>query len=422
MGSRWDIVSDNIVCHLVGLNSCSKQKFIDRMEGSGLLVKDIDQITHQIRNTAYFLKLYKQAYRENNPNKKNGINSQLHTFWKKSLHAKLTNILTRHKNTGVILLGLSTFHKDHRVRLNISTPDRYFVRANDLSAARQLVGYNLDKYRNYIVSGSFPLKYIDTNFLASQRGRLQRIYQKMGYKQIGYEQAIKKYTTLGADRRVHKRSMQAGGRVAKKSVKRMKSMNKPSGSITIPSSYKPTPINRTNLRTLPVSGQFASEQKVEPVEQMSEHMGQSWFIGSARSYTDTIKVAKLGHNKKGLVSLIMNGGFINEVTGYDQPWLAALNIVDNVSYLVEKGFQKDVNGKQVPFVRERQQNGFKSLQTGGYLYRVDWDENKNPDHYHKHRFTSDLKINKTIRIDNLHSYLKKNGVKLIPHMGGIGSD
>ena len=70
MYMRWDIINENIVCHIVGMNNVIKEKFIEEMTNQNVIVRDIDQLTHNIRNTSYFVELYKQAYREKNIKKK----------------------------------------------------------------------------------------------------------------------------------------------------------------------------------------------------------------------------------------------------------------------------------------------------------------------------------------------------------------
>ena len=86
------------------------------------------------------------------------------------------------QNKNIIVLGLCSFVLDHRYKVNIQTNNKFFYSIPYDVCASQLIIYNLDTYRNDIIDGKFPIKYLDHDKLMLQRKDLQEEYTDMEYK------------------------------------------------------------------------------------------------------------------------------------------------------------------------------------------------------------------------------------------------
>jgi len=170
----------NIICHIVGMNNIIKEQFFKYINDKypTIIIKDLDIITHKIRNEPTMINLYKKI--KINYNKE--INKQINNYWKTTLITKLDNIFKKNYNNDIILLGLCTYHKNYLLKIDINTNNKFFLSIDPKKNARDIVNYNIDKYKKNIINGSFPLKYIDYHFLLKQRDRIKKIYLNMGYK------------------------------------------------------------------------------------------------------------------------------------------------------------------------------------------------------------------------------------------------
>ena len=421
MSKRWDIVSNNILCHVVGLNTCAKKRFMEELyRVPHLVVRDIDQITHHIRNTPYFIQLYKKIKQSSTSSERKELNRQLYEYWKKSLHEKLYNILSRHRNEKVVLMGLSTFHKDHRVRVCIQTGGKFFVRADHKGSAKELVGHNLDEYRQYIINGSFPLKFIDTNFLAQQRERLQRIYGNMGYQLTDCDMICKNINAscerdnsqcrLVSVPSHHQKEHDGGSNGP--------NLRQNNQSSLIPDKHWKHGGN-SNGPNLQNQSSLIPDKHWKPSSYQSQPLAvpdKRWYSGSSTKYTDYITPVKRGGRRDrhlSFIKAILNDKIVDELVSYDQPWLASLLSIPNNKHIIEKGFQKRSDGRVVPYVKELFKDAFDELRTFCYLYLLDWAETSQKSH--RTTFTEPVKIKKMVEIPNVYEYLRRNGIMMISY-------
>lgn len=165
-----------ILCHIVGINNLIKDSFIRTVESYNISIIDLDMITNEIRDNNKL----KSMYRNYDKTKNKNILKDIRLYWKTQFQDKLDEQLTQHEH--VILIGLSTYHRNNRVHINIDTNNKFFLKIDSHINAENIVQYNIDKYKDHIINGTFPLKYIDHHFLMKQRETLLNIYQRMNYK------------------------------------------------------------------------------------------------------------------------------------------------------------------------------------------------------------------------------------------------
>lgn len=163
-----------IIAHIIGINSYLKPDFVTKMNNINVDVIDLDEITKRL--------LIKSNY------------NLTPEDWKEQIYNELTQI---NKETNKIIIGLTNFINDNRykIKLPIENSNYFFVDIPLDSCTTQIITYNLDTHRQSIITGEFPLKFLNRNFIENQRLQLEDIYEKT-HKKIKYDimiNLIRKY-------------------------------------------------------------------------------------------------------------------------------------------------------------------------------------------------------------------------------------
>jgi hypothetical protein len=177
-----------ILCHIIGINNKIKQSFITELKNinQNIDIIDIDIISKKI----IFEKQYNILYDEylQSSNKIQSL-SKLSTYWKNRLTNEIQNMIS---DKDIILIGMITFYLDLRVKINLSEEikNKFFINSNTELHIKNLIEHNLDMYRKDIIDGNFPLKYLDFEFLKSQRENIRDVYMMRDYKLKSYDEII----------------------------------------------------------------------------------------------------------------------------------------------------------------------------------------------------------------------------------------
>jgi hypothetical protein len=178
-----------IICHIVGICNKLKINFINDVKNisniSNIFILDIDEISKKIISSEEYNSLTKSKI----PN--NII--KLGYYWKEKLLDEINILLEHHKNDIVILIGLITFYLDNRIRINFEFDigEKLFLNTNIDIYVSCVLEHNIDNYKDDIISGKFPLQYLDRDIIKSQRENLKESYMTKDYKLKTYEQIIK---------------------------------------------------------------------------------------------------------------------------------------------------------------------------------------------------------------------------------------
>lgn len=365
-----------IICHIVGMNNLMKQTFISNINSlyPNIIIKDLDSITHKIRNNQEMVKLNNQLKKTRKGNNRSNIIKNIHSHWKVSLTKSINNVKKRHNKKKIIFLGLSTYHKNHRLKVNMETKNKFFIKINSRSNARQIVEYNLEKYKRYIINGSFPLRYIDHEFLIKQRDRLNKVYKNMGYKQISIP-SLEKWFELSFN-----------------DVK-----------------YGKKPLSKTPHKT-PLKTFHNNTQSAKP---------NSIFVGSKNKYEKFIPVSKKPFRKSILkIDKFLSNNLANLqndiIIGYSKKWLAPLLSISNINKLIKKGYMRE-HDKVIPFIEEKYKGSFEHLFNSCFLYEIDAVYFDKKIGINKYSCEFNAEFENVIYIDNIYSYLEKEGVKIIKY-------
>ena len=182
-----------ILCHIVGINNKLKTNFVTEMLNisENIIILDLDDISKKI----IFEQDYNLIYNEfilNNNNNKTILLSKLSHIWKEKFTNKVNMLLIQNIDKHIILLGQITFYLDYRIKvvLNEEIKNKFFINTSTQIYSSQQIEHNLDVYRKDIVSGNFPLKYLDISFLKFQREQLREQYMTRDYKLKNYDTLI----------------------------------------------------------------------------------------------------------------------------------------------------------------------------------------------------------------------------------------
>jgi hypothetical protein len=160
-----------IIAHIIGINSYLKPDFVTKMNEIDVDVIDLDELTKKL--------LIKANYNLKPED------------WKQQLYNELINSMNNYKMNNYIVIGLTSFINDNRykIKLNVESSNYFFVDIPLDNCSTQIITYNLDTHRQSIISGDFPLKFLDITFIKEQRLQLEDIYEK-SHKKIKYDKMI----------------------------------------------------------------------------------------------------------------------------------------------------------------------------------------------------------------------------------------
>jgi hypothetical protein len=169
-----------VFSHIVGLNDELKEFFVENVTSLKFNIIDLDKITESILNDKGMNEIYDEL--DKNPKKSKETERKMCNYWRDNFYSKLSKLVENNK-CKIILLGKSSFFKNNRINIKIETNLKFFVKVNLLKNAKNIVENNLDNHRKEIINGSFPLDYLNIDFLIKKREDLLNIYTKLGYEE-----------------------------------------------------------------------------------------------------------------------------------------------------------------------------------------------------------------------------------------------
>ena len=175
---------DKVLCHIVGVNSSIKGKLINFLTSKKININviDLDLITDKINQSKEMNELFKQIENIEDKSKKiKDIEKSMVTEWKTKFQQDLDSEIKKHKDK-IILIGMSSYFKNHRINVKIDCKLKFFVRVNLTIHAQNIIENNLNNYKNEIINGTFPLNLLDLESLIQKREILINIYKKFGYQ------------------------------------------------------------------------------------------------------------------------------------------------------------------------------------------------------------------------------------------------
>ena len=172
-----------IVCHIVGITTYNKQKIIDKIKDLDYNILDLDEYSKIILSNTTMLQMFKQyqIFKEAKNDKFKEIDKKMSIYWEKTMEEMIENNLNKKRKN--VIIGYNHHFRNITKRININHNSSFgkFIIKVSKKDIREIIIYNLDKYRNDIINGAYPLENIDFDYIYNNRIKIETIYEKNGY-------------------------------------------------------------------------------------------------------------------------------------------------------------------------------------------------------------------------------------------------
>lgn len=181
-------------CHVIGLNPYTKKDFIDKLNNKIFNVIDLDNINKNILGDEELDKMYSMYIKlKNDKNDKyKEVDKKMSQFWEQSFVQKVEEKIKQKKTN--ILIGMNNHYKGISRRIPIDCTNKFIITTNE-DDIKNLIRYNIDTHKEEIISGTFPLDYLNYEFLLKKKTAIETTYKKIGYIEKSLEQ-LKSMLTL----------------------------------------------------------------------------------------------------------------------------------------------------------------------------------------------------------------------------------
>ena len=188
------VSNNDVLCHIVGLNPVTKDNFINKFAANDRIeMIDLDEISSKILNSRKIKEIYseydKVKYKKTKKTK--DLEKEMTALWVETMKNRLETEVNRYKQKEIIVIGNNHHPKYTGKKIKIPTENFYILKSNVCKDVECLIEYNLENYRNQIVKGTFPIKYLNFNFLKEKKRNLNETYKKKNYEEISMTEFTK---------------------------------------------------------------------------------------------------------------------------------------------------------------------------------------------------------------------------------------
>jgi hypothetical protein len=173
-----------LICHIVGITSLNKTKFINDMKKIGYHIIDLDELSNSILRNNTMVQLFSQyqGFKDSKNDKFKEIDKKMSIYWETSMEEGIISNMDKSKKN--IIIGYSHHFRNINKRINVSPNNKpiakFFIKVSKADI-RNIIKNNLSKYKDDIIQGCYPLENIDFDFVYNNRLKLDAIYEKNGY-------------------------------------------------------------------------------------------------------------------------------------------------------------------------------------------------------------------------------------------------
>ena len=173
-----------VICHIVGITSLTKNKFVEDIKKLGYHIIDLDDLSNNILRNSTMTQMFSQyqGFKDTKNDKFKEIEKKMSFYWETSMEDNIINNIDKLKKN--IIIGYSHHFRNINKRINVSPnnkPIAKFIIKVSKSDVRNIIKNNLSKYHNEIVQGCYPLENIDFDFVYNNRLKIDAIYEKNNY-------------------------------------------------------------------------------------------------------------------------------------------------------------------------------------------------------------------------------------------------
>lgn len=177
-------IEKNVLCHIAGVDKNITEK-LKKTYGSNpeLILDDLDLFGEEIKDDKKMNYLFTQwsKFKEKNNDKFKSIEKEMDRLWMNLFQDHVKDIINNNKNKRIIFFG-NNYHYRHLSRkIDLPTASRFFLKVEPNKHCKDVVKGYLEDYQKDIISGAFPLSYLDHKFIKNKRDRIQNNYFKWGY-------------------------------------------------------------------------------------------------------------------------------------------------------------------------------------------------------------------------------------------------
>ena len=178
----------SISCHLIGFNPYAKKIFVNNLNKKIFNIIDLDDINQEILKHPQLDKMYQQYQKlKNDKNDKfKEVNKKMSEYWQKNFIDFVENKINQDKIN--ILIGQNNHYKSLNKRVNIDCTNKFIVKSNTDDEVKLWIRYSLENFTEEIIEGTFPLDYINYDYLHKKRLSIETIYKKIGYIEKSIDQ------------------------------------------------------------------------------------------------------------------------------------------------------------------------------------------------------------------------------------------
>lgn len=192
--------------HIVGLTQTQKNTIYQRYSTSKYMFRDLDDLTDLIMDDKNMLQLIQRyEYYLNKSksfnvskldskkflSKSRELNNKINAYWKSRMEFYINEILNEDlENKMLVLLGYSNFYRNMRTFIKLETTVKLFIDIKDEDYTKEIIGNNIDQYKDDIIEGNFNLDLINPTFLIKRRQTVTNLYSKRGYDLKNFDDSV----------------------------------------------------------------------------------------------------------------------------------------------------------------------------------------------------------------------------------------
>jgi hypothetical protein len=182
------------IFHISGITDLYKDELINKLKKLKMfIISDLDEETEKIYKNKEIQSKLKELDTVKLVKKKK-LENEITETWKEKLDEFIKKSIKENEHSyGLIFIGntINIKHMKSKVVINqADTMNKFFLKVNLKQNAQDIIRFNLKKYHDDIVDGTFPLNYINLEYLISSRETLHQQYQKLHYNIIPLDKIL----------------------------------------------------------------------------------------------------------------------------------------------------------------------------------------------------------------------------------------
>ena len=161
----------NVLCHIAGINDILKKQIFENFNNEFVHIIDLDILSEKIINSCEMTRLFTvyNDLKDKKNDKYKEADKRMNQLWKSEFTKNLNQYLEIHHDKKVIFLGFIHHFKSICRKIEIPTNNKFFLKIDYTKNAKQIIENNLDQYRNEIINGIYPLKYLEIDFITKKK-------------------------------------------------------------------------------------------------------------------------------------------------------------------------------------------------------------------------------------------------------------